>query len=73
MFKNRSFHYIVDKLTADRAEVIRKGLIAVSGVDGVKVSVNRGMVEVIARKDMEAQVRIACEVAGAVYRTRAQL
>ncbi|HUX13674.1 MAG TPA: hypothetical protein VMW87_11645 [Spirochaetia bacterium] len=73
MSKSRSFYYIVDKLTADRAEVIRKGLNAITGVDGVKVSVNRGMVEVTARKDLEAQVRIACEVAGAVYRTRAQL
>jgi hypothetical protein len=73
MFKSRTFHYIVDRLTADRAEVIRKGLEVLTGVEGVRVTVNRGMVEIRAKKDMEPQVRLACEVAGALYRTRAEL
>ena len=59
MFKSRTFHYIVDRLTPDRAEVIRKGLESLSGVEGVRVTVNRGMVEIKAIKDMEAQVRLA--------------
>lgn len=73
MFKSRTFHCIVDKLTADRAEMFRKGLDAIPGIEGVRVTVNRGMIEIKAKRDMEAQVKLACEVSGARYRTRAQL
>ncbi|WP_455381814.1 hypothetical protein [Salinispira pacifica] len=73
MFKSRSFYYIVDKLTVERAQVIRKGLEAIAGIEAVKITVNRGMVEIRAKRDMEEQVQLACQVSGAIYRTRAQL
>lgn len=72
MFKSKPFYYLVDKLDADAAEILRKALTAIPGIENVKVSVNRGMVEIGAKRDMADQVRIACEVAGALYRTRIQ-
>jgi copper chaperone CopZ len=69
MPKLKSFYYIVDALTEEKAPILRRALEVVPGIETVRVSVGRGMVEIQAKKSMPEQVKLACEVAGARYRT----
>ncbi len=73
MLRRRSFHYLVDGLTADKAAILRRSLAILPEVYAVEVSVGRGTVEVQARRDLADQVRLACSVAEVHYRTRAKL
>jgi hypothetical protein len=49
---------------------MEKGLRAIPDIYEVVVSPNRGVVEVRARKDVEDQIRIACDIAKARFRTK---
>jgi hypothetical protein len=73
MFGPRKFHYLVDGMTEESAVVLRKSLTIIPDVKTVHVSPGRSMIEVEARRDVADQVRLACEVAGVHYRTRARL
>ncbi len=53
--------------------MLSKSLNVLRDVKSVSVSAARGMVEVQATRDVEEQVRMACEMAGAAFRTRARL
>jgi hypothetical protein len=67
------YHYLIDGLTQEKADIIVKGLAVVPGVGTVVVDLGKSMVEARALKDIEPQVRLACDVAGAVFRTRVKL
>lgn len=60
-------------MNEESAAKLEKSLKVLPDVRSVAVSVARGMVEIESRRDLEAQVRLACEVAGATFRTRARL
>ena len=64
------YHYLVDGLTPEKADIIVKGLSVIPGVGQVTVSIARSTVEAQALRDIEPQVRLACDVAGATFRTR---
>ncbi len=70
MPRGKRYAYIVDGLTAEKGEVMEKGLRAIPDIYEVGVSPNRGVVEVRARKDVEDQIRIACDIAKARFRTK---
>lgn len=70
MPRGKRYAYIVDGLTEEKGEVIAKGLRAVSDIFEVDVMPKRGVVQVRARKDVEDQVRIACGIAKARFRTK---
>lgn len=70
MLSRNVYHYLVDGLTDEKAATMRRSLAIVSGIRSVNISVSRGSVEVDARRDVADAVRIACEVAGARFRTR---
>ncbi len=70
MFGPKSYFYIVDGLTAASGETIRKSLSIVADIKSVSVDPGRGTVEVKAFRDVEDNVRLACEVAGVTFRTR---
>jgi uncharacterized alpha/beta hydrolase family protein len=65
-----TFYYLVDRLDSENAPVIRKSLKIVPEVNAVEVSPQQGLIEVQAKRDIEPQVKMACEVAGALFRTR---
>jgi hypothetical protein len=67
------FHYLIDGLTQEKADIILKGLAIIPGVGEVTVDVGKSMVEARALKDIEPQVRLACDVAGVKFRTRVRL
>lgn len=69
----RMFYYIVDRLNEEKATLLAKSLRIIPDVKSVSVSAARGMVEIEAKRDMEQQVRLACDVAGATFRARAKM
>ena len=69
MGKAKQFYYVVDKLNKDSAETIRASLNVVPEIEKVFVSVTDGVIEVYAKKNVEKQVEMACDVAGALFRT----
>lgn len=70
MPRGKRYAYIVDGLTPEKGEIIAKGLRAVPDVFEVDVLPNRGVVQVRARKDVEDQIRIACDIAKTRFRTK---
>ena len=73
MPRAKPFFYLVDGLNDEKALVMKKGLDLVADVKEVQVSAARGMVEVLATRDVEASVRVACDVAGVHFRARAKV
>ncbi len=65
-------YYIVDGINQEKALALKKSLEVVSGIKKVKVSVAQSMVEVHARIDPVDQVKLACDVAGVIFRTEAK-
>jgi hypothetical protein len=70
MPRGKRYAYILDGLTEEKGEIIAKGLRAIPDIFEVEVMPNRGVVQVRARKDVEDQVRIACDIAKARFRTK---
>ena len=68
----KKYYYLIDKMNAPRAEVIKKTLDTVSSIKNSRVSASRGVVEVTAKRDVSEQVKMACDIAGARYRTSAK-
>ena len=68
--KPKLFRYVVDMLDTNSAEIISKSLRALPDISGVAVYPNRGTVEIRAKRDMEDQVRMACDIAKVRVRTR---
>ena len=73
MPRAKPFYYLVDGLTDENAHIIKKGLEVIADVREVQVSVGRSMVETLAFRDIEDQVRLACDVANVHFRSRARL
>jgi hypothetical protein len=73
MPRAKPFYYLVDGLTDEKALLIKRGLGVVADVKGVEVNVGRNMIEALAFRDVEDQVRLACDVAKVHFRTRARL
>jgi hypothetical protein len=66
----RSFYYLIDNLNAGNASTIATALKAVAEVLEVKTHPSHGVVEVKALRDVEAQVKMACSIAGTTLRMR---
>ena len=73
MPRAKPFYYLVDGLTDEKAHIIKLGLDVIADVKEVQVSVGRNMIETLAFRDVEDQVRLACDVADVHFRTRARL
>jgi hypothetical protein len=70
MFGKRRYVYLVDGLTDERAAVMRNSLGIVGEIATVQIAASRSMIEVEASRDVEDQIRVACDVAGVHFRTR---
>lgn len=70
MAKEKAFFYLIDKLNSVTGETLKKALMTVPGVSGVSVKLREGLVEIAANRDVETEVRMACDVAGTTFRTR---
>ena len=70
MPKSKRFYYLVDNLDPQRGDLIAKGLKAISSVEGVGIDLTQGVLEVVANRNPDAHVQVACDVAGTVLRTK---
>jgi copper chaperone CopZ len=70
MFKAKVRSYLVDGLTEEKAQAMVASLRGLDGVEGVDVSVSRSTVRIRSKRDLEDQVKLACDVAGVKYRTK---
>jgi hypothetical protein len=70
MAKINRFFYLVDKLDSRSTAVMEKSLNMIPEIHSVSISPKQGLVEVYAKKDVEDQVKLACDVAGSIFRTK---
>ena len=63
-------YFILDNLDKAAGEVMKKSLAAVPGITGITVDLRQGMIAIESKTDVEAQVKLACDVAGTTFRTR---
>jgi hypothetical protein len=70
MSKAKRFYYLVDDLDPQKGDVIARGLKAITTIDAVNVDLVQGVVEIVATKSPDINIQTACEVAGAVLRTK---
>ena len=70
MFGPKTYYYLVDRLDPASAVTLKKALGAVPGIRNVSVRTREGVVEVSANRDVEEDLKMACTIAGLVYRTK---
>ena len=70
MIGKKTYHYIVDGLTADKAVEIKRNLRVIPDIIKSQIEPGRGTVSVVARRNVEDSVKLACEAAGCTFRTR---
>jgi hypothetical protein len=68
MAKVKSFYYIIDSLNNSNAVLLKKALMIIPEVHDVLIKLSSGIIEVKASKDVTANVKSACEVAGTRFR-----
>lgn len=66
----RSFFYLIDGLTAEKGQQMKRALEQVPEVAWVIVRPVHGVIEVQSSKDPEAQVKLACSLAGTAFRVK---
>jgi hypothetical protein len=72
MFKSKVRSYLVDGLDEEKAQAMAVSLRGINEVEGVDVSVSRSTVRVKSKRDLEDQVKLACNVAGVKFRTKVE-
>ncbi len=70
MAKSKQYSYIIDGLSSDKGEKIKKALQNISEIKSITVSVQNGTVDLISSKDVETEVKYACDIAGASFRVK---
>ncbi len=70
MARVKTYRYIVDKLNNDSSERIKKALQHVNEIKSITVDPSSGMVELVATRDLETELKLACDIAGASFRVK---
>ena len=70
MARMTPYVYLIDDLTSEKAEKLRKAMIVNERIGEISVKLNSGVVTVTASKDPEAEVKMACSIAGCVFRMK---
>ncbi len=70
MPKLNTFYYIVDRLSKENAGTLQQSLEIIPEIKEVRISPQQGLIEVTSARDAEAQVRLACDVTGTIFRTK---
>ncbi|MFO7850518.1 MAG: hypothetical protein R6V67_11205 [Spirochaetia bacterium] len=68
--REKTFFYLVDKLSEENSSALKAALRSVPGIESITVRPGEGMVEIIAPRKMDDEVRVACDAAGLLFRTR---
>ena len=70
MSKSKTYSYIIDGLSSDNGEKIKKALQNISDIKSITVNVLSGTVDIISVKNVETEVKYACSIAGTSFRVR---
>jgi len=70
MARTTSYEYLIDGLTADKAEKLRKALLISSRITDVSAKLNSGVVIVSSAGDPESEVKMACGISGCSFRMK---
>ncbi len=68
MAKEIKYYYIVDKLDVNNAAMMRKSLKIVPEIKTLTIDAHHGLLEVQATSNVETQVKLACDIAGTIFR-----
>ena len=70
MARTTSHVYLIDLLTAESADKLRKALLISGRISDVSVKLNSGVIIVASAGDPEAEVKMACSIAGCGFRMK---
>jgi len=70
MARTKTYYYLIDNLTEEKTAVMKRALQTVSSIQSITIRPMEGLVELIATRDVEDSVKIACDIAETNFRTR---
>lgn len=70
MAKMTSYMFLVDDITALKAEALRKALLSTSWIADVSIKMVSGVVTINSSRDPEADLKMACSIAGCSFRMK---
>ena len=70
MAKSKQYSYIIDTLSPEKGEKIKKALQNIPEVKSITINIPNGTVDLIATKDLEIELKYACDIAGASFRVQ---
>ena len=70
MAKSKQYNYIIDSLSSEKGEIIKKALQKISEIKSITIDVQSGTVGLISSKDAEIELKYACQIAGASFRVK---
>jgi hypothetical protein len=66
----KTYYYLIDNLTSENGEIMKRALQATSSIKSITLHIREGLLEVMADRDVEDVLRIACELAGTRFRIK---
>lgn len=70
MPRTKTYYYLIDNLTPETGEVMKRALQPTSSIESITLRIREGLLEVIAERDVEDVVKIACDIAGTRFRIK---
>lgn len=70
MAKSKQYSYIIDSLSPEKGEKIKKALQNISEIKSITIDIQSGTVDLISTKDLEIELKYACDIAGASFRVQ---
>ena len=67
---SKQFVYLVDDMDVLRVEKMKKALATIPEIEDIKISIGAATVNVMAKKDVEDQVKMAAGIARASFRRK---
>ncbi len=70
MAKLKNYSYIIDNLSSENGDKIKKALQNIPEIKSITINVPSGTVDLISSKDGEIELKYACDIAGASFRVQ---
>lgn len=70
MAKSKNYRYIIDNLTSDNGDIIKKALQNIPEILSITIDIHSGTVDLISKKDAETELKYACDIAGTSFRVQ---
>lgn len=70
MAKLKLHTYIIDNLSDDKGDTIRKALQKIPEIRSITINVIDGTVAILSTKDHETELNYACDIAGVSFRIK---